>query len=85
MSFFEFFSPFFCPIYTGNKCEKQAKIHFLWSLNCLFEFSVFLVSELYVKKYYEIVENCFQGNLFKTNNDTKSTENSKKKFKNHKK
>ena len=63
--FLEFFLPFFCTIYTGTKCEKQAKIHFLWSLNCSFEFSVFL-----------IVENCFQGNIFTTNTDAKNTENS---------
>ncbi len=58
--------------------EKQAKIHCLWSLNCFFGFSVFLVSVLYVKKCVEIVENCFQGNLFANNTDTKNTENSKK-------
>ncbi len=37
------------------------------------------------KKCLEIVENCFQGNLFTTNTDTKNTENSKKQFKDHKK
>ncbi len=85
--FFNFFLrfPFSCPIYTWTKCEKQAKIRFLWSLNCFFEFSVFLVSVVFVKKFLEIVENCFQGNLFTTITDTKNTENSKKQFKDHKK
>jgi hypothetical protein len=69
--FFEFFPPFFCTTYTGTKCEEQAKIHFFLFLYCSFEFSVFLVSVLYVKKCLEIVEICFQGNLFSTYTDTK--------------
>ena len=32
-----------------------------------------------------IVENCFQGNLFTTNTDTKNTENSKEQFADQKK
>ena len=60
------------------KCEKQAKIHFLWSLNCFFV-------SVYISKCLEIVENCFQGNLFTTITDTKNTENSKKQFKEDKK
>ena len=54
-------------------------------LNCSLEISVFLVSVLKVKKCLEIVENCFQGNLFTTNTDTKNTENSKEQFEDHKK
>ncbi len=49
-----------------------------------FKISVFLVSVLNVTKCLEIVENCFQGNLFTTNTDTKNTENSKKQSKHHK-
>jgi hypothetical protein len=32
-----------------------------------------------------IFENCFQGNLFTTNTDTKNTEISKEQFQDHKK
>ena len=82
--FFEFFSPFFCTRYTGIKCEKSAKIHFLWCLNCFYEFSLCLVSVLNDNNCLEVIENCVQAKFLSFNTDTKHRENSKEQFKHHK-
>jgi hypothetical protein len=55
-----FFFRFSAPDIAGAKCEKQSKIHFLWSLNCFFEFSVFLVSVLDVKNMLKLLKIVFK-------------------------
>jgi hypothetical protein len=79
------FPPFFCTIYTGTKFEKQAKVHFLWSSNCSFEFPVFLVSVLNDNKCLGVTENCIQVNILILNTNPKNTGNCKKQSKHHKK
>ena len=48
---------------TGIKCEKQAKIEFLWCLNCFFEFFVFLVSVLNDKNVSNLLIIVFKVNF----------------------
>ena len=50
--------------HTDVRSKKNAEIQFLWSLNCFYNFSVFLVSALNYKKCLEVTENCIQGQIF---------------------
>ena len=74
LNFFLRFSARDTPVLNA---KKQAKFHFLWCLNCSFEFSLCLVSVLNDNKCLEVIENCIQFKFLSFNTDTEHRENSK--------